>query len=77
MKASLTLLMKLFPFWGTGLVIVCAELAIFYRRRESRHWKVFVTMGGGIALFVLLWLVFRGDLHSADWINSLDRAFNY
>jgi len=75
MKASLTLLMNLFPFWGAGLIIVCAELAIFFRRRKSNQWKAFVGAGGGIGFFILLWLIFRGDLHSAAWVESLYRAF--
>ena len=76
MKASLTLLMNLFPFWGAGLIIVFAELAIFYRRRKSKVWKTFVACGGFIGFLILLWLIFRGDVHSPAWIDTLYRAFS-
>ena len=75
MKASLTLAMNLFPYWGAGLILVCAELAIFFKRRKSKIWKPFVGLGGFIGLMILLWLGFRGDRDSALWIERLFHAF--
>jgi hypothetical protein len=75
-KASLTLLMSLFPFWGAGIILVCAQLAIFYRRRKQQVWIGYVAAGAVIGLFILIWLIFRGDKNSPFWIDSLYRAFS-
>jgi len=74
-KANMVLLLNLFPYWGAGLILVCAELAIFYRRRKSRIWKPFVGTGAFIGLMILLWLGFRGDKHAALWVQRLIDAF--
>ena len=75
MKAGLTLALNLFPYLGVGLIIVCIELAIFYRRRKSKIWKSFVGLGGFVGLMILLWLGFRGDRDSALWVERLFHAF--
>ncbi len=74
-QADAVLLLNLFPYWGAGLILVCAELAIFYRRRKSRAWKPFVGLGVFIGLMILVWLGFRGDKNSAFWVQRVIDAF--
>ena len=75
MKASLTLLLNLFPYWGAGLILVCVELAIFFRRRKTKAWKPFVGLGTFIGVMILVWLGFRGDKNSAVWVQRFFDAF--
>jgi hypothetical protein len=74
-QSNVVLLLNLFPYWGAGLILVCAELAIFFRRRKSRLWKPFVGLGGFLGLMILFWLIFRGDKQSALWVQRLIDAF--
>ncbi len=67
---------RIYPAWAVPTAFIFFELAIYYRRKNS---KMQYYMGGlvGIQLLLLfLWLIFRGDIHSDYWVRAVFDAFS-
>ena len=64
-------MMRLFPFWAVPLALVCGEIGMFYYRKQSWIRYYIWSVGGFLVLATLLWLIFRGDLYSDQWMNYL------
>lgn len=64
-------LARFFPFWALPLGFVIAELGWFFRRRGSRLQYACFSGVGFLFVFFVLWVVFRGDLHSDQWVRRL------
>ena len=65
------LLARTFPYWALAVAVVLFQLAVFFRRRQS---KLQYSLGGIIGFLILgtiAWFVFRGDLYSDHWIRAL------
>jgi len=62
---------KIFPFIAGGLIAVLLQIGVHFRRRRDKTQWVFFSPAGFLALLILLWLVFRGDLHASTWAKSL------
>jgi TctA family transporter len=65
------LLARVYPYWALPLTIVLVQLFIFFRRRKN---PMRFTTGAGAVILVLgifAWFIFRGDIHSDDWIRTL------
>jgi TctA family transporter len=65
------LLARIYPFWALPMAIVLAQLAIFFRRRESG--LQYSSMAGVVLLTagIFAWFFFRGDIHSDDWVRTI------
>ena len=65
------MLMRFYPFWALSLAIVFVEIAWhFHRGRKPIQYSFWA----GALFFVvttLCWLIFRGDLHSDQWVRSM------
>lgn len=67
----LYLAFRLYPVIALCLILVLVEVAFHYRRkRDIRQWYCVAL---GVLLFIssVVWLVFRGDLHSDDWLKAI------
>lgn len=65
----LFLLMRYYPFIGGALGFAFMQIAIFLRRKVRKtQWFYW---GGAVFWFltVALWIFFRGDIHSDQWIK--------
>lgn len=68
---SLFVLLRFYPYWALPAAFVIVELGMHYRRRKQKtQWVVF-GISGVLSLTSLLWIVFRGDLHSDRWVRIL------
>ena len=62
---------RFYPYWAVPVALVIGEMAVFFRRRESGlQWPLF-GLGGLILFIAILWFVFRGDIHSDDWLKAI------
>lgn len=71
----LFLVIRTFPYWALPLALVLAEMGIFFRRKRHRIQYLFWGAAGIILAGFVYWLVFRGDLNSAEWVRAL--SFNF
>jgi len=59
----------IYPFFAIPVIVIFAELGIFFKRRVSKFqyffWVWIVTLSMGI----VGWVVFRGDIHSDQWVR--------
>lgn len=65
------LLARVYPYWALALVMILVQLAIFFRRRESSVQWTCLGCAAFLVGGILAWFIFRGDLHSDDWIRTL------
>jgi uncharacterized membrane protein YfcA len=64
-------LVRLFPFWAIPGCFILFQLGNHLRRKGD---KLFRMLWGLIAIFIallVLWFVFRGDLHSDHWVRTV------
>ncbi|MEK7689695.1 MAG: hypothetical protein AAB425_01600 [Bdellovibrionota bacterium] len=65
------ILAKSFPFWAIAISIACVDIGRYYRRlrRNTQHvyWGSVILLG----VLTLLWIFFRGDLHSDKWVKAV------
>jgi hypothetical protein len=69
-------LARIYPAWAVPIAFIFFELGIYYRRKNSRMqyylWGLVVLQ----LLLLLLWIIFRGDIHSDQWIRAFIDAFS-
>lgn len=61
---------RMFPYWGIPLVILCLELTRHFRRRLSPFQWFFGFVSVLCAMLIGVWFAFRGDLHSDEWVRN-------
>ena len=62
---------RLVPYWALPLAFVIAEVGRYFRRRgSSKQWTCF-AIAALLGILTLLWIGFRGDLHSDAWVRSI------
>jgi hypothetical protein len=62
---------RLYPFLAIAMVVFFAQLALFYRRTKSSSQFFFWGVCGFFCISAVLWVVFRGDIHSDEWLNAI------
>jgi hypothetical protein len=62
-------LVRIYPYWTIPFAMVLAQLAIFFRRRGSGLRFPLWGMVGILIATAIIWVVFRGDLHSDQWVR--------
>ena len=62
---------RVYPFIAGAMAAGSIQFAFHYRRKRSKLFRYFIAIAGIFALSALLWLVFRGDLHSDQWVKHL------
>ncbi|MEK6579921.1 MAG: hypothetical protein AABZ55_11895 [Bdellovibrionota bacterium] len=71
----LFLLVRFYPVWVFALGIVLVQLGMFFRHRASVIQYYFWIPLGISVVTVILWIVYRGDLHSDEWVRAFLRDF--
>ena len=69
-------LARIYPAWSLPTAFIFFELVIYYRRKNSKMQYYMGGLVGAQVIILLLWLIFRGDLHSDSWIRALIEAFS-
>lgn len=64
-------LLKLYPFFGVALTVLCVDLARNFKRRANRAWIGIVGFGFFFFSTSVLWVVFRGDRNADLWFSRL------
>ena len=62
---------RLYPYIAIPLVLICIELSIFFRRQRNSAQYFFWIMSAFFLGSAFLWVGFRGDLNSDQWVRSL------
>lgn len=62
---------RLYPFLAAAIVVLLVQIGIHFRRRRDPRAIPFWVFSGFLILSALLWMVFRGDLYSDQWLNAL------
>ncbi len=64
----LFMLGKSYPYWAIALLLAFFQFGVFFRRRKE--WPQYLCGMMVLTLFVttILWFVYRGDIHSDEWI---------
>lgn len=69
-------LARIYPAWAVPTAFIFFELAIYYRRKNSKIQYYMGALVGIQVLLLLLWLLFRGDIHSDLWVRAILDAFS-
>jgi hypothetical protein len=67
---------RIFPALAIPSVAIFIELGIYYRRKASKMQYYMFGFAGTTVFLVLMWLFFRGDVHSDQWIRTVNEAFS-
>jgi len=60
---------RIYPFIGIGLLVLTLQLGIYYKNKSpGLKWAMWCSTGF-FGLTSILWVIFRGDLHSDQWIH--------
>ena len=62
---------RLYPFIVIPLVVIFIELGFFLRRQRSSVQHVCWLLSLFCVSSAVLWIVFRGDLNSDQWVRAL------
>jgi len=63
--------LRFYPFIGLALMLGLIEIGRHFRRlRDSRQWLFFLP-AGFVFVTIMIWIFFRGDIHSDQWLKSL------
>ncbi len=65
------LALRIYPFWAIPLAVVLLQVLIFLKRRKSGKLLPVMLFIGFLVLTSLLWVIFRGDLYSDQWLWDL------
>jgi hypothetical protein len=60
----------LYPFWAIPLAVVFIELGIYFRRRNNKINYFCFSIGLFLILTAMMWIGFRGDVHSDAWVKN-------
>ena len=69
-------LVRIYPAWAVPTAFIFFELGIYYRRKASKFQFYMWGLVGVQSLLLLLWLIFRGDIHSDNWVRAFFDAFS-
>jgi hypothetical protein len=64
--------LKIYPFFGIGLTVLCWDLSRSLRRRANRSWIGMALFGLLFFSTTALWIGFRGDRNADLWFARLD-----
>lgn len=65
------LAVRLFPVFAIPIAFLSFEVGRTYRRKGSVLQWSFFSLSGFLIVFSLLWVGFRGDLHSDQWVRQI------
>ncbi|MCM2277282.1 MAG: hypothetical protein NDJ89_04345 [Oligoflexia bacterium] len=65
------LLARTFPWWAVPMALVFGQLTVFFWRRRSPLRFPAAMVSVGLVVGAVLWIVYRGDLHSDRWVRAL------
>lgn len=54
-----------------ALVVPLAQMGIHYKRRQDSKQHIYWSISGILIVSAVLWLVFRGDRYSDQWLDLL------
>jgi hypothetical protein len=62
-------LARFFPYWAFPLALLSGEVAWYYYRKKSSQQYLFWGVSAVLLVLMLLWIAFRGDLNSDEWVR--------
>ena len=65
------LFLRFFPILAVALSVVSMQFVVYYRRRANKTYYFYMGFIVFLILLSLIWVVFRGDLHSDEWLRAL------
>lgn len=65
------LLLRTYPYWAVPVALVFGQLGMHFARRGSLLKFLFWGISLCLVVGAGVWIGFRGDLHSDEWIRSL------
>ncbi len=68
---ALYLLARIYPLLGLALAVLIADMGLHFRRKNQDYQYYCWFWSGLLLFFILLWVIFRGDLHSDEWVKAL------
>ena len=61
--------LRFYPFWALPLAFLVGEIAWFYHRKKRRIQYLFWVISFLVGISGIIWVVFRGDRFSDQWIQ--------
>jgi hypothetical protein len=59
-----------YPVWSVPLAFGAFQVAVHMNRRKSKARYFWGAFGVALLVTAAIWVVFRGDLHGAAWIEG-------
>ena len=67
---NIHLFLRIFPFVAFAIILTSIQFGLFFRRKNSvNQWYAF-GIATFFAILTVLWIVYRGDLHSDRWVRE-------
>ncbi len=60
----------MYPFWALPAILLFVELARYFYRRNLGRALLFAFVAFLLTIALGLWIGFRGDLHSDEWVRT-------
>jgi NADH:ubiquinone oxidoreductase subunit 4 (subunit M) len=64
---------RFYPYWAIPCFVIIAQFGVHYRRRASSLQYLFWGITGLMILCTIVWLIYRGDLNSDEWVRSMNQ----
>lgn len=65
------LIARLYPYWALPVAFLIAEMGRHFRRKGQDYQYYCWFWSGFLVFLIFLWIGFRGDLHSDDWVRAV------
>jgi hypothetical protein len=59
-----------YPIWSIPVGLGALQVALSMYRRGSKSRYFWGALGAFLLVTAVLWLIFRGDLHGATWLEE-------
>lgn len=63
--------LRIYPYWAIPLAFIFFEIGIVLKRRHIKKAWIPMVLAVAIGITCLVWIFYRGDLHSDRWIKAL------
>jgi hypothetical protein len=67
------LFIKIYPFFGISLGVLCTDLSRALKRRANKAWVGLMLFSIVFYVSAVVWLIFRGDKNADAWFEGLQR----
>ncbi|MGK5088596.1 hypothetical protein WDW86_13640 [Bdellovibrionota bacterium FG-2] len=60
---------QIFPFFAVPAALAAGQIGIFFWRKKSKYQYPFWLLALIFLSLSVVWAIYRGDLHSNDWVR--------